>query len=130
MFFEQLQRYSDFANIRKGCAMQTSLDRQRLLKMYHDDPALRARLVIFRCAAGLAIIGLIAVIGLSDQSSPPDASNVAAMKMRANAAAEHRREVLEERQKRFQATDEQRAATYEGVAESNANPSRAPAKHP
>ena len=110
--------------------MQTSLDRQRLLKMYHDDPTLRTWLVMFRCTAGLAIIGLIAVIGLSDQTNAPDISTIATMKAPANAPADPRRQVVKESQLRLQVKDQQRPATYADVGDSNANGSRPPFKHP
>jgi hypothetical protein len=60
--------------------MQTSTDRRRLMRMYCDDPTAHSWFLVGRCGAGLAIIALVAVIGVSGQGKAPDASEIASMR--------------------------------------------------
>ena len=76
----------------------------------NDDPAVRTWLVTTRCAAGLAIIALIAAIGTSEHADQGDRANIAAAKAVESRAEEHRRKLFEERRQRFQKNEEQRAA--------------------
>lgn len=46
--------------------MQSSIERERLMKTMHDEPA-NAWAVLAGCAAGLAIIALLVVMVVSDE---------------------------------------------------------------
>src|SRR4051812_7565980 len=65
--------------------MQRSTDRQR---MYRNDPTARTWFVVGRCGAALAIMALIAVIGLSGHDKVPDSSEIASMRATPRTLAE------------------------------------------
>jgi hypothetical protein len=81
--------------------MQRSTDRQR---MYRNDPTARTWFVVGRCGAGLAIIALVAVIGVSGQGKAPDSSEIASMRASARAVAQSGEKPVDQRQQRT-ATD-------------------------
>ena len=68
--------------------MQTSTDRRRLMRMYQDDPSASTWFIVCRCCAGLAIVALIAVIGLSGQDKAPESAQTASMKASRDAVAQ------------------------------------------
>jgi hypothetical protein len=57
--------------------MQSAEERRRLLRDMQDEPV-RAWMVLARCAAGLAVIVLLAVVGVSESRDHGIAGNVAA----------------------------------------------------
>ena len=93
--------------------MYSSLDRHRFRKMVNDDPTLRTWLLTTRCAAGVRIIALIAVIGVAEHDNEGARHDVASMQAVPRMAEQDRREKFEERRRRFAATDDQRAKPRE-----------------
>ena len=60
--------------------MQSSTDRQRLIRMYRDDLTAPSWSLVGRCGTGLAIVALIAVFGLSANDTDLATSHIASMK--------------------------------------------------
>ncbi len=82
--------------------MLTPQLRKRLVDQMNLEPQVRSWFVLTRCGAGLAIIALIASIGIS---AGERGDNVAQVKNRpqvAQPAAEHRRQVFEQRRAAFE----------------------------
>ena len=107
--------------------MQSSVERKRLLKMMKDGPA-NAWMVLVKCASGLALIVLIAVIGISghaDRSAPAAATNAVAASAVEHAektAHEHRKHVFDERRQRFQGGAERKSVAGQAVQPANRLP--------
>ena len=68
--------------------MQSSRDRQRLMRMYSDDPSASTWFLVCRCCAGLAIVALIAVTGLSEQDKARQSAQTASMTASRDAVAQ------------------------------------------
>ena len=60
--------------------MQSSADRQRLMRMYRDDLTAPTWSLVGRCGTGLAIVALIAVFGRSAKDTELATSHIASMK--------------------------------------------------
>jgi len=67
--------------------MQSSTDRQRLIRMYADDPTAPTWSLVGRCCIGLAVIVFIAVFGLSMNDKDLAKSHMASMKASGAAVA-------------------------------------------
>ena len=87
--------------------MQSRIERERLLKLMGDGPV-ASRLVLWRCAAGLAAIAAVAIIGVGTPvNDVATRARVAAPLADANDASQqprsqpHRKQVFDERRKRF-----------------------------
>ena len=91
--------------------MQSAVERRRLLRSMHAEPV-RAWMILARCAAGLAVIALIAAIGVSDRVDPgvAGAAVPAATPRPGQAAQAHRKQVFDERRARFAGDDRHRIA--------------------
>ena len=83
--------------------MQSSIERRRLLQAMNAEPA-HAWMVLAKCAAGLAVIVLLAAIGASERLDYGAAGNVAAaVTLHARQSAqEHRKQVFDDRRARFE----------------------------
>ena len=87
--------------------MQSQVERERLLKLMGKEPV-GSWLVLAKCAAGLAAVALIAVIGLGapiNIAAPTLKSAIfaAAAGARAHMRSQpHRKQVFDERRARFQ----------------------------
>jgi hypothetical protein len=94
--------------------MISAQERRRLLRAMHAEPV-RAWMVLARCAAGLAVIALIAAIGASDSVGQDVSRNVApaATPHSGQTAQAHRKQVFDERR----ASSEKRARRDSGVFE-------------
>ena len=79
--------------------MQSSIERRRLLKAMDAEPV-HARMVLAKCAAGLAVIILLAVIGARESVERGVAGGVAAPA--AQPVQEHRKHLFDERRARFE----------------------------
>lgn len=82
--------------------MQSSIERRRLLKAMNPEPV-RAWIVLAKCAGGLTAIVLLAVIDAGDGGDHGAACNVAAAATlhAAQPAQEHRKQVFDDRRRRF-----------------------------
>ena len=78
--------------------MPSSIDRRRVLQAMNAQFE-NAWLVLARCAVGLAVIALIAVIGAADLAA--GGSVAAVTSPSAQPAQQHRKEVFDERRARF-----------------------------
>lgn len=95
--------------------MQSSMQRHRLLKAMNAEPV-HAWMVLAKCAAGLAVIVLIAVIGTSESLDHGAADNVsAAVTPGGKPVQEHRKQVFDERRARVDTTDKRTIRMIEVV---------------
>ena len=77
--------------------MQTSTDRRRLMRIYSDDPTAHTWFLVARCGAGLAIVALIAFIGLNAHDKGADSSQVASRDASSSAVVKASTKTTEER---------------------------------
>ena len=68
--------------------MQSSTDRQRLIRMYADDPTAPTWSLVGRCCIGLAVMVFIAVFGLSEQDKARESAQTASMTASRDAVAQ------------------------------------------
>ncbi len=107
--------------------MQSRIERERLLKLVGKEPV-RSPLVLVQCAAGLAVMAVIAVIGLRApiNISAPSlsvATAKAAAGTRENMRAQpHRKQVFDERRVRFAGAAGRRSLASEAVEPANRLP--------
>ena len=81
--------------------MQTSKQRRRLLQEMESEP-FRTWAVLAKCAGGLAVIVLIAVIGAGSTDDPEAISRAKdAAPHASQPAQQHRKQVFDERRARF-----------------------------
>ena len=104
--------------------MVTKIECKRLMKTMNDEPA-SAWMVLARCAVGLTVIVLIAVIGYSEHADR-GASLAAATAVAASAAdsadaraQEHSKQVFDERRQRFQGNAEGHTVASEAAEQSS-----------
>ena len=89
--------------------MQSSSQRRWLLETLNIEPV-QASLTLAKCAAGLAVIVLIAVIGATDRGDRGAVSHVAAgTPASVQPAQQHRKQVFDGRRARFQGYAERRS---------------------
>ena len=98
--------------------MQSYRERQRLRKMYDDDPTARKWLLRTRCTACIVIIALIAIIGLSDQANTSDSTQIAVTNASAGAAQARDGQTAQEVRQRFRNKNDQHAAAGTGTVQS------------
>ncbi len=107
--------------------MQSSAQRRRLLKAMYAVP-LHGWMVLAKCAAGLAVIVLIALIGKDasiDASTPTPrpAATAAAAGGGANVRAEpHRKKLFDERRSRYEAGANRNSVAGKAVKPANERP--------
>jgi hypothetical protein len=102
--------------------MQSASERRRLLDTMHQERVNPAA-ILTKCAAGLAIIVLLATMVVSDgrvvdgtaaQGTTPSRAAVAGVR-----TEEHRKQVFDERHQRFQGDAEQRSVASKGEEPAN-----------
>ena len=97
--------------------MLSSMERRKLLKQMQQEPV-RSYMVLAKCAAGLTIVALIAVIGARDPVSPEGAGNVAAgSPPPAYSPQAHPKEVTSERRRQPTGAATQRNSVAGGKRE-------------
>ncbi len=107
--------------------MQSSMQRHRLLKAMNAEPV-HAWMILAKCAAGLAVIVLIAVIGLdapfdTATGAPTSVAAIAAAGAHANTRSQpHRKQVFDERRVRFAGAAGRRSLASEAVEPANRLP--------
>lgn len=97
--------------------MQSSFERTRLLKMMHAEPASVWR-ALAKCAAGPAVVALIATIGYSERADHEVARSpvaTTAPELAGERALEHRKQLFDQRRQRFQGSHEQRSVASEAL---------------
>lgn len=80
-------------------------ERNRLMRDYRREPVY-AWGIVLRCAAGLAIVGLIATIGLQTGSEQQDVAAIPAKHVTERASLSHSKRLYEERGARFRSAQE------------------------
>lgn len=99
--------------------MVSSSERRKLLKSMNGEPA-GAWFILAKCAAGLAVTVLIAVIGASERGDRETGSEVAVVvPPTAQPAQVHRKQVFDERRARFSGGADQRSVAGVAVRPSN-----------
>ena len=98
--------------------MQSSIERERLMKTLHDEPA-NAWVVLAGCAAGLAIVVLLVAMVVRDERVMGGSAAQGAILPRAVTATvdaeSHRKQVFDERRQRFQGNATQHAVASEAA---------------
>lgn len=107
--------------------MQSSAQRHRLLKAMYAEP-LHAWIVLARCAAGLAVIALIAFIGrdapidISTHASRPATTAAVAGGVATVRAEPHRKRLFDERRSRHEGGANRNGVAGETVKPANERP--------
>ena len=107
--------------------MQSSIERRRLLKAMNEGPVY-ARLTLAKCAAGLAAVALIAVIGAQAPINIATPTRLSAAAKGAAGAHEnmrsqpHRKQVFDERRVRFGGGASRHSVAREAVEPDNQLP--------
>ena len=96
--------------------MQSSIERRRLLKAMNEGPVY-AGLVLAKCATGLAVIVLLALIGAHESLDRGAAGNVAAASTPAAAqpVGAHRKQVFDERRSRLESGNQRNKRMFDVV---------------
>jgi hypothetical protein len=81
----------------------SNLERQRLMSRFANEPT-RPVAAMIKCAVGLAVLALLAVIGNgADSGDPRESIAGSTQSAPAGAAGAHRKEVFDDRRARFSA---------------------------
>lgn len=99
--------------------MMTTQLRKRLMQQMDQEPDVRQWLVLSKCGAGLAIVALIAFIGISAEERRDDIAQVAEAARPMPTPDAHRREVFEQRRITFERTQRGRLARQQLPAQSS-----------
>ena len=96
--------------------MLSATERSRLLKAMSEEPVY-VKVALAKCALGLAVFAMIAVIGASQSADSGAAGNVAAdyTTQAADPAQAHRKELFDERRARLENGDKRNNRKIEVV---------------
>jgi hypothetical protein len=103
--------------------MFISMQRKRMLEQMKDGLESRGWMIVARCATGLGIVALIALVGAGNADRGANAVRGSATQSAAKAAEQHRRVLFDQRRERYeQQTDGGRFASGKRLPSDGAAP--------